>query len=590
MRVGSYYYLLWLVLAYAAGADRDSTSVDPLEQSVKLALWQRGIQQPCGLKGCLKDPMTDLAAAWAGHRHEPVLQLRGGADGCSPVAGTCEPEEADIEALRTELGPEFSAAIDVNMAEHKADLAASCAVFYCGDANSEPPPPARTYPVASHPMGSVPPEDFASMFRFPLDLIKVTAEPLIPAEEAERVVAVANAEGIAGNEYTSGKYKLGGDWVKKMPETLAWFNRRLEDTIFPAAAALFPMIVRGPQVLRAHSVAILKYNSSHPRTDVHVDDGILAITLALSPKANYSGGGTFFEHLGEASIVEMEQGHCTIRPGSVRHGGHPVRSGDRYILGAFLLIADRVEHVRRLQNQGRQARSRLELRKARMLFKWALRINPKCATCLKNWAEALTAMPEGATEPLAPKLAAAAEDKLRRALELLPQDSDALFSLGALLSSQGRKDEALEAYQASLRINADDHELCYNLGVQLGDRGRYDEEIAMYLRACVIGVESGASQALLGPTACGSPHVLRLAHRSGPRVAPEQACDQRRLWEGLVQPGRCVRVHGQARPRRGALCQGVRARSRVAQELGQPCAAAPGKGARRGRGRGNGKG
>ena len=60
-------------------------------------------------------------------------------------------------------------------------------------------------------------------------------------------------------------------------------------------------------------------------------------------------------------------------------------AGDRYILGAFLLIADRVEHVRRLNNQGRAARSKLDLRRARLFFKWALKLNPKCATCLKNW-------------------------------------------------------------------------------------------------------------------------------------------------------------------------------------------------------------
>jgi hypothetical protein len=154
-----------------------------------------------------------------------------------------------------------------------------------------------------------------------------------------------------------------------MPRSLAWFNQRLEQTIFPTIAALFPEIaprqashapprcqhprlstgqpqaaassataaslawgalcpppspqeaeepdrlpvcaalaslppeprrhappctvqVSGPSVLRAHSVAILKYNASHPRTDVHVDDGVLAMTLALSPRANYSGGGT----------------------------------------------------------------------------------------------------------------------------------------------------------------------------------------------------------------------------------------------------------------------------------------------------------
>ena len=95
-------------------------------------------------------------------------------------------------------------------------------------------------------MGSVPPEDFAGAFQFPLDLIKVTSSPLIPPEEAERVVATARSEGLDYNEYTSGKYKLGGDWVKKMPKTLEWFNERLKTTIFPAAAALFPEVVSGP--------------------------------------------------------------------------------------------------------------------------------------------------------------------------------------------------------------------------------------------------------------------------------------------------------------------------------------------------------
>ena len=93
--------------------------------------------------------------------------------------------------------------------------------------------------------------------------------------------------------------------------------------------------------------------------------------------------------------------------------------------------------------QGREARGRMDLRTARLSFKWALKINPKCATCLKNWAESLSATPDESSP--SPKLAAAAEDKLRRALELLPDDSDALFSLGTLLSGQGRKDESLEA-------------------------------------------------------------------------------------------------------------------------------------------------
>ena len=84
-----------------------------------------------------------------------------------------------------------------------------------------------------------------------------------------RVRSLARIAGVAGNEYTSGKYKLGGDWVKDLPRTLAWFNRRLEDTIFPAVAALFPEVVNSPGVLRAHSVAVLKHRPAGTFTESH---------------------------------------------------------------------------------------------------------------------------------------------------------------------------------------------------------------------------------------------------------------------------------------------------------------------------------
>jgi hypothetical protein len=293
---------LLLLPSRAAAAAEEEESLQ--QQRLRFGLWQRGDHEP-------SDGTADLQVQWSMRRHEPILSLRGGVDGCSSSTASCDGGSAvDLEQLRLELGPEFAAAIDANIAAHEEDCAASCETFYCGDASasaSSAPDHPSIRSVRSYSMGSVPPEDFAAAFRFPLDLIKVTDAPMIPPDEAEQVIATANEEGLRLNEYNSGKYKLGGDWVKKMPRTLEWFNRRLEATVFPTIAALFPEVVAGPHVLRAHSVAILKYNSSHPRTDVHVDDGILALTLALSPRANYTGGGTFFEHLGEENIIEMEQ-------------------------------------------------------------------------------------------------------------------------------------------------------------------------------------------------------------------------------------------------------------------------------------------
>ena len=71
---------------------------------------------------------------------------------------------------------------------------------------------------------------------------------------------------------------------------------------------------------------LLRFDGSPGRSGlgVHVDDdGLgLSINLLLSDPADFAGGGTYFEHLNRS--LDMPQGHVTFRPGSVRHGGHPV--------------------------------------------------------------------------------------------------------------------------------------------------------------------------------------------------------------------------------------------------------------------------
>jgi len=242
--------------------------------------------------------------------------------------------------------------------------------------------------------------------------------------------------------------------------------------------------VSSPSVLRAHSVSLLKYNTSHPRTDVHVDNGILAMTLAMTPQNEYVGGGTFFEHMGVDNVLAMDVGHGTFRPGSVRHGGHKVTDGIRYILGAFLLIEDRVEHVRRLKNRGSEIRRKGNLERAAKHFEWALAINPKCTTCLKDWAEIL----------LTQKKYDEAEVKIREVLTLLEEkDSDALFSLGVILSEAGKDEASIDAYTRSVKLNAEDAELCYNLGIKLGAKGDKKGEMAMYHKATTLDPKLGGA-------------------------------------------------------------------------------------------------
>ncbi len=105
-------------------------------------------------------------------------------------------------------------------------------------------------------------------------------------------------------------------------------------------------------------------------------------------------------------------------------------------------------------------------------FKWALALNPRCTTCLKDWAEIL----------LSKKDCAQVEEKIQIALEMLEdRDSDALFTLG-IISEQGKHEESLEAYKKSIGLNVEDAELCYNLGIKLGEMGDAKGVLSMYKR------------------------------------------------------------------------------------------------------------
>ena len=135
--------------------------------------------------------------------------------------------EARLQELGVQFGPAFSDAIERNKQEHAEDCKVSCEAFYCADTTA----PGfwndtSDTTFASYSFGATPPEDFAQEFGFPLDLIKVTeGQPLFPRDEARRVIQDAEAEGVHLNEYESGKYRLGGDWLVNLPKTRQWFQR-----------------------------------------------------------------------------------------------------------------------------------------------------------------------------------------------------------------------------------------------------------------------------------------------------------------------------------------------------------------------------
>lgn len=372
--------------------------------------------------------------------------------------------------------PAFRASLRRNIAEHEMESEAECEHFHCGPARADSQLPERDgFDV--HKMGPVPSLDFPDSFgnEDGQGQIFVSRTPLFDAHECRRIIELAELEGEGLPTAKSGKYQIGKAWIKDMPQVLEWFNEALATKLFPSLSQLFPQLLPDSSTLRAHSVAILKYNASHPRTDVHVDDALFAFTIALSPSDAFEGGGTYFEHLD--AVVEMEQGHVTFRPGAVRHAGAAVTSGLRYVVGGFIAVANKVEHVRRLNERGSRilidSPNAVQLREAERQFQWALALNPNCSLCYQNLGDTYLRLEQPAQ----------AEAALRQQIALLPRDSDAYFALGNALRGQDRADEARLAYESAVRITPTDHESHLGLASALGSLGRTSEQVDAYRKA-----------------------------------------------------------------------------------------------------------
>ena len=412
--------------------------------------------------------------------------------------------------------PELDQDLLLNVAEHEEQCAAACASYFCGVVPPLDPPPMDVYS-----QGPLPSLDFPALFDGE-QTIHVSKQPLFTADECDEAIRLAELEGLGLPTSKSGKYQIGKAWIEDMPSVLAWFNRALEHKLFPIMSALFPKLLPPGASLRAHKVAVLKYNTSHPQTDIHVDEALLAFTIALSPEGAFEGGGTYFEYIDR--VVEMAQGHATFRPGSVRHSGSTVTAGLRYVVGGFIAVNERVEHVRRrpthralplpcifprctadsvrrvcgiqvrrLNERGNKillqsSPTEPELGRAEKLFRWAQSINPTCTLCHQNLGDTLLRL----DRPVE------AEAALRSQLVLLPRDSDAFFALGNALTVQQRTTEAQASYNSALEISPRDYESLLGLADTHAKLNDYAAEADAYRRALAIRPEADV-RVLLNP-------------------------------------------------------------------------------------------
>ena len=169
---------------------------------------------------------------------------------------------------------------------------------------------------------------------------------LMSAADCAAAIAAAEAAAAGGGWTTQRHYAVPTTDVPvhTVPPVLALFNKALKQRIAPFIAAAFPDVVPSPEMLRIHDAFLVKYDATHDGRQrflpVHEDESEISLTVALNPRSDYVGGGTFFESAHDAAqqVVCPHQGQVLAFRGSRRHGGEPITAGVRYIFAVFAWV------------------------------------------------------------------------------------------------------------------------------------------------------------------------------------------------------------------------------------------------------------
>jgi len=230
------------------------------------------------------------------------------------------------------------------------------------------------------------------------------------------------------------------------------------------------------------------------RSDIHTDSGCLSFTIALNEAGKeFIGGGTWFEGLQppddhvannehDPNVLEMSTGQVTIRPGGVKHAGHAVRSGTRYIIGGFCMHRNKPEVVRQLLSSSHISAGQTPTRLLEAAVAW----NPACDASYSVLADHYEKVLDDVTR---------AQHVLEYCLQHVhPQSSPVAYALGSLYyqqqqqhGSQGEQetnwaDGIRQCMQTCLNVDSNDvgaMKLAAEAYAQLGD---ITQQRAMYER------------------------------------------------------------------------------------------------------------
>jgi len=145
---------------------------------------------------------------------------------------------------------------------------------------------------------------------------------------------------------------MGNIAVADLPATLSWLNTEGLPRVAALAGKCFGEgAIGAAQDLLIYRALVVQYEWAAGLThqEVHRDGSLLTCVVTLNDQHEYEGGGTYIEDLGYA--LAPPAGHAVLQAAALRHAGHFISSGERWVLVLFLISAEmrEGEHIRLLK-------------------------------------------------------------------------------------------------------------------------------------------------------------------------------------------------------------------------------------------------
>jgi len=216
--------------------------------------------------------------------------------------------------------------------------------------------------------------------------IFMTTDPVLTEKECDDLISEArgwiaqeeddDATAAPGGEREITNRGLGEARVSNLPRGSDWLRAKLKESLFPLLESRFG--VRADD-LTLNDALIIGYIGPSRSQPIHRDASIVSLNIALSPKENYTGGGTFFEGLGVpgGKALQNERGHVLCHSSGIMHAGRAVETGQRWVLVLFVVARTEPQFARRCHAYGIRASDGGYVDEAEAAFTAGLRFAPR---------------------------------------------------------------------------------------------------------------------------------------------------------------------------------------------------------------------